>query len=456
MVDWLRDFKHQLSVVEAHTDDLPVGDFDVYTLSRETFQGLIHQQLQTTVDLCDRLVTSAGLEWEQVGRILLVGGSCRIPYVRQLLEEQLHRPVVRVDEPELAVCLGAAIYGDVTAGLSAKEEHLNREAKEREQTKAEKEARQLEEKKLMETAKLQQEKDARIQANQERQRIAAEENKKGQIFKFEVCFLDNSGKIIRRENKNAKSRQIDLDNGVILDMVNIPGGSFIMGEAPQNINSFLKLLFGRETLPQHQVDVPPFLMSKYPITQQQYQAIMGKNPSGFKGNNRPVDDVSFLNALEFCQKLSKRTNQHYRLPSEAEWEYACRAGSATPFHFGGSITTDLANYNGNQVYGGGTKGFYRQQTSEVGIFPPNAFGLYDMHGNVLEWCEDNWHSNYDGAPTDGSAWKSGGQIDFYVLRGGSWFNYPFACTSAFRCANSIDLSPSVMRRNVTGFRVVTH
>ena len=92
----------------------------------------------------------------------------------------------------------------------------------------------------------------------------------------------------------------------------------------------------------------------------------------------------------------------------------------------------------------------------MGIFPPNAFGLYDMHGNVLEWCEDNWHSNYDGAPTDGSAWKSGGQIDFYVLRGGSWFNYPFACTSAFRCANSIDLSPSVMRRNVTGFRVVTH
>ena len=117
--DWLRDFKHQLSVVETHTDDLPIGDFDAYTLSRETFQELIHQQLQTTVDLCDRLVRDAGLKWSQVGRVLLVGGSCRIPYVRQLLEKRFNCNVVRVDDPELAVCLGAAIYQTMSTAEKA-------------------------------------------------------------------------------------------------------------------------------------------------------------------------------------------------------------------------------------------------------------------------------------------------------------------------------------------------
>jgi actin-like ATPase involved in cell morphogenesis len=144
VVDWLRDFKHQLSVVEAHTDDLPVGDFDVYTLSRETFQGLIHQQLQTTSDLCDRLVRDAGLKWNQVGRVLLVGGSCRIPYVRQLLEKRFNCNVVRVDEPELAVCLGAAIYQDVTTSKRVEAERLRQEAQERERIKAEQKFQRLE------------------------------------------------------------------------------------------------------------------------------------------------------------------------------------------------------------------------------------------------------------------------------------------------------------------------
>ena len=144
VVDWLRDFKHQLSVVETHTDDLPIGDFDVYTLSRSTFQGLIHQQLQTTVDLCDRLVRDAGLAWSQVGKVLLVGGSCRIPYVRQLLEKRFNCNVVRVDEPELAVCLGAAIYQDITTSKKAKAERLRQEAQDRERIKAEQERQRLE------------------------------------------------------------------------------------------------------------------------------------------------------------------------------------------------------------------------------------------------------------------------------------------------------------------------
>jgi molecular chaperone DnaK (HSP70) len=144
VVDWLRDFKHQLSVVEAHTDDLPIGDFDVYTLSQSTFQGLIHQQLQTTVDLCDRLVRDAGLAWSQVGKVLLVGGSCRIPYVRQLLEKRFNCNVVRVDEPELAVCLGAAIYQDVTTRKRVEAERLQKEAQDRERIESEQERQRLE------------------------------------------------------------------------------------------------------------------------------------------------------------------------------------------------------------------------------------------------------------------------------------------------------------------------
>ncbi|HEY9753360.1 MAG TPA: formylglycine-generating enzyme family protein, partial [Coleofasciculaceae cyanobacterium] len=179
--------------------------------------------------------------------------------------------------------------------------------------------------------------------------------------------------------------------------------------------------------------VPSFLMSKYPVTQAQYQKVMGVNPSHFKGDNRPVDSVTWHQAVEFCQRLTQQTGREYRLPSEAEWEYACRAGTTTPFHFGETIATDLANYGDNQGY-----------TTEVGSFPPNDFGLYDMHGNVWEWCADYWHGNYEAAPTDGS----GGQ-DRRILRGGSWCARPKHCRSAYR----LDLDP---RYGVfpTGFRVV--
>jgi formylglycine-generating enzyme required for sulfatase activity len=115
---------------------------------------------------------------------------------------------------------------------------------------------------------------------------------------------------------------------------------------------------------------------------------MGNNPSDFKGEKRPVEKVSWDEAVEFCNKLSQKTRKTYRLLSEAEWEYACRAGTTTPFYFGNTITPDLANYNGNDPYGAAPKGLYRQQTTDVGSFPPNSFGLYDMHGNVWEWCSD--------------------------------------------------------------------
>lgn len=131
-------------------------------------------------------------------------------------------------------------------------------------------------------------------------------------------------------------------------------------------------------------------------------------------------------------ELSKHTGKEYRLASEAEWEYACRAGTTTPFHFGETITSELANYDASETYANEPKGEYRNKTTAVGTFPPNAFGLYDMHGNVCEWCADNWHGNYQGAPSDGSVWKKGGIKHSSPLRGGSWKYAPIICRSAYR------------------------
>ncbi len=201
--------------------------------------------------------------------------------------------------------------------------------------------------------------------------------------------------------------------------------------------------------PQHQVTVPSFFMAKYQLTQAQYQAIMGVNLSAFKGDNRPVENVSWDDAVAFCQKLIQKIGNNYRLPSEAEWEYACRAGTKTPFYFGDNINPDLVNYNGNYPYKSAPKGKYRQQTTDVGTFPPNAFGLYNMHGNVWEWCEDDWHENYINAPTDGSAWNSRSGGDRKFIRGGSWSANAMYCRSAYRAT-----ALRADRNHFCGFRVV--
>ncbi|MFM6120206.1 MAG: formylglycine-generating enzyme family protein, partial [Sphaerospermopsis kisseleviana] len=156
-------------------------------------------------------------------------------------------------------------------------------------------------------------------------------------------------------------------------------------------------------------------------------------------------------AVEFCARLSNYTKRPYRLPSEAEWEYACRAGTTTPFDFGQTITTDLANYNGKETYGSGVKGVYREETTEVGSFQvANEFGLYDMHGNVWEWCEDDWHNNYENAPADSSAWvRDEPNSNAKVLRGGSWFFVPDYCRSARRYYDDAGFGI-----NGRGFRVV--
>mgnify|MGYP001027866606 CR=1 FL=1 len=203
--------------------------------------------------------------------------------------------------------------------------------------------------------------------------------------------------------------------------------------------------------PQHSVDVPEFFMGKYVVTQAQWQAVMGNNPSRFKGASRPVEKVSWNDATAFCQKLSQITGKKYSLPSESQWEYACRAGTTTPFYFGETITPELVNYDGSYTYADAPKGIYRKETTDVGIFPPNAFGLYDMHGNVWEWCQDVWHDDYNGAPTDGSAWETGGNSSRRVCRGGSWYFNPRWCRSADRY---IYLSVEAVL-NYIGFRLVS-
>ncbi len=275
-------------------------------------------------------------------------------------------------------------------------------------------------------------------------------------FNFETVEVNGKGIITGRENKKGKYFKEDLDNDISLEMVEIPSGDFKMGSPKEEKGS-------RDSeRPQREVRVSSFFMGKFEVTQAQWRAVaklpqvkreLKPEPSHFKGDNRPVEQVSWNDAVEFCARLSKHTGRKYRLPSEAEWEYACRAGTTTVFHFGETITGNLANYNASNVYANEPKGKYRQETDPVGQSPANAFGLYDMHGNVLEWCLDDWHSNYERASTDGSALinsNNNNRSQFQVLRGGSWYSYPGSCRSACR-----DDYVVPNRRNYgIGFRVV--
>jgi formylglycine-generating enzyme required for sulfatase activity len=282
-----------------------------------------------------------------------------------------------------------------------------------------------------------------------------------------------------------------------IPMALIPSGSFLMGSPEDEPGR------SKTEGPQHEVTLAAFWMARTPITQAQWRTVAGwqpvlrhlePDPSRFKGANRPVEQVSWLDAMEFCHRLSQRTDKKYTLPSEAQWEYACRAGSTTPFHFGPTISTEVANYDGHYTYGQGSQGIYRKQTIDVASFPANDWGLHDMHGNVWEWCLDEWHDDYEGAPTDGSAWMEGDSLGESpaaccaadrgtsfpgsaarlaaatpartsaatsssvsasvasdarrLLRGGSWYDHPRFCRSAYR-----GLDRPVIRDNNIGFRV---
>ncbi|MBT9310826.1 formylglycine-generating enzyme family protein [Leptothoe kymatousa] len=264
-----------------------------------------------------------------------------------------------------------------------------------------------------------------------------------------------------REQRQTRYFVEQLSGEVSIDMIRVPGGTFLMGSPDDELDR-------RDTEgPQHEVSVPTFFMGRYPVTQAQWKAVtalpqvehkLNAAPYNFKGDNRPVEQVSWYEAVEFCTRLSAHTGREYRLPSEAEWEYACRAGTQTPFYFGETITTEIANYRGTDdgslgwsgSYGQGPKGEYRQETTPVDHFNiANAFGLCDMHGNVDEWCQDHWHDNYQEAPNDGSVWLTNNEDSSRVVRGGSWGTYPRNCLSASRHVYTPDY-----RYYRIGFRVV--
>ncbi len=251
-------------------------------------------------------------------------------------------------------------------------------------------------------------------------------------------------RILRWRSRHWAHRE-PLAQGVALTMLRIPAGSFEMGAPETEAGSSYR------ERPVHRVRLGEFLLGQTPITQAQWRAVaawqrlehedvelwpeesLDADPVAkldyaerFLGEQRPVVNVSWMQAKAFCGRLALRTDKNYTLPSEAQWEYACRAGTTTPFHYGDTISTKLANYHGRQMYGDGEKGDYRQQTTDVFSFPANAWGLHDMHGNVWEWCADQWHDNYEGAPEDGRAWiddeanQNKNDMNRRLLRGGSW------------------------------------
>jgi formylglycine-generating enzyme required for sulfatase activity len=274
-----------------------------------------------------------------------------------------------------------------------------------------------------------------------------------------------------------ESRDVTAQPLPQLTLVEIPAGTFQMGSPPDEPER------SADEGPLHEVTVQGFFISQTPITQAQWRQVaewtkqpaehwgheLKPNPSVFDdqpdSDQRPVENVRWHDVMEFCRRLSQRTGRTYTLPSETQWEYACRAGSITPFHFGSTITPELVNYDGNAIYADGTEGLYRRQTTPVGMFPANDWGLHDMHGNVWEWCLDHRHGSYEGAPADGRARfnpfeptkkatsekrdNSDSEEEMRLLRGGSWLYGPRYCRSAYRY-----LAQPVNAYYDVGFRVV--
>ncbi|MDR0502888.1 MAG: formylglycine-generating enzyme family protein [Treponema sp.] len=267
--------------------------------------------------------------------------------------------------------------------------------------------------------------------------------KKLAIFLILVCFIASG--INAQQN----------------DMVRINGGTFTMGSPANEAGR-------RDDEVQHRVTVSPFSMSMYPVTQREYREIMGENPSWFRGNNLPVEGVTWYEAVEYCNRRShkegltlayridgeyvtwNRGAAGYRLPTEAEWEYACRAGTTTAYNTGNNITKAQANFDWQEEtineFGIVTRLKGAEKTTPVGSFAPNAWGLYDMHGNVLERCWD-WYGPYEtGAQTNPTGVVDGNDR---VVRGGSWYNFRQGLRSASRGREDLSIG-----RDYIGFRVV--
>lgn len=280
-----------------------------------------------------------------------------------------------------------------------------------------------------------------------------------------ACTLGGSLTVLptAAQDKGTLAKKVDsFTNSIGIKLAAIPAGSFLMGSPPNEANR------SDDEGPQHQVTITgPFNMGVYEVTQAEYEKVMGTKPSRFSKmgtssekvgsmdtSRFPVESVSWDDAQEFCRKLSelpdeKEAGRRYRLPTEAEWEYACRAGTTTPFYFGGVNNGREANIDGNYPFGTTTKGPYLERPTTVGSYPPNAFGLFDMHGNVWEWCQDFYDAKYYAQRVESDPrGPSSGKVR--VVRGGSWF---VKVAGGTRAAVRYWFAPNI-QSTACGFRVV--
>lgn len=441
--------------------------------------GLSEPEAQQILEEEQAPIRKAQDEYEEM--LLRLIEANLYPFSPEITEElQVHIRDLGLTQEEvnaIAQPILAAAEEDYQERL-ARERREQEAAAERERQQAEALKRQREEEQQRELERqrlaalaLERQQQAQRQQELEQQRQEAERFRQEELqrqpklisFEFEISSFETIvrtiekpgffGKKIETETTyQPRSRQgrgeyfvEDLGNGIQLKMVAIAAGRFTMG-SPKNE----PVRMDREG-PQHQVNVSNFFIGMYPVTQAQWRVVaalpqvkleLNPDPLGFKGDSRPVEQVSWYEAVEFCDRMSVKTGRTYRLPSEAEWEYACRAGTTTRYYFGDDETRldDYAWYRNNSG----------SQTHPVGGKKPNAWGLYDMHGNVWEWCQDGWHGNYQGAPQDGWTWLSGENDSSKIVRGGSWFIDPRHCRSA--CRNCYDAED---RFNGFGFRVVS-
>lgn len=258
---------------------------------------------------------------------------------------------------------------------------------------------------------------------------------------FEYLRVDARGEVVARQQRQVQACEVSLGGGAAIEMVAIPAGSFVMGSGHGQGYP--------DEEPAHRVRVGPFLLGRLPVTQAQWQAVMGGPlPWRGKGPLKPVDNVTWRESRAFCRRLASLTGRRVRLPCEAEWEYACRADTTTPFSCGETITTDLANYVGEWTFRDEKPGVYRHSSTDAGSFAPNPYGLCDMHGNVWEWCADRWHAGYTEAPAVAKPWIHAGEPGFRVVRGGSWHEPPMNC----RCATRLRANERE-GEDLIGFRV---
>ncbi len=301
-----------------------------------------------------------------------------------------------------------------------------------------------------------------------------------------IAFLVRDGQRDREERRipgaGAAFQDCWLERGKRVcgpEMLVVPSGEFMMGTAQAEIEALCKEYLDyakdiRREGPQHKVTIAtPFAVGRFPVTRSEFAAFVKetghtipneaythegglwkmhtgrsfRNPGFAQDDNHPVVCVSWADAKAYANWLSGKTGKDYRLLSEGEWEYACRAGTSTPFWWGVSVSTEEANYDGNHTFGGGRKGAYMRRTVPVNSFEPNPWGLYQVHGNVWEWCEDCWNESYNSAPSDGSACTAG-DVGLRLLRGGSCFTYPWLLRAAYRWGGT-----SGERFNSVGFRL---